>query len=173
MNSFWFYVGLYISGVFISAVAQMMLKKSSSKKALYNVFTLAETHAPKLYARFEKSSNKLLKLVRKFKKLLAEYLNPFTILAYMIFVVATFLTIFSYDEVPLSMAPILGATEYFFVAALSRIFLKEKLTLKKAIGLAVIVLGILVYSSEKIFIGLCCGSDAASSLLTIAVQSML
>ena len=52
------------------------------------------------------------------------------------------------------MAPILGATEYFFVAALSRIFLGEKLNTKKAIGLCVIVVGIVVYSAEKIFPGL-------------------
>lgn len=67
---------------------------------------------------------------------------------------ATFLTIFSYKEVPLSMAPILGASEYFFVAALSRIFLGEKLSGKKAVGLCVIVIGIVVYSAEKIFPGL-------------------
>ena len=150
MNNFWFYCGLYLGGVFISAIAQMMLKKSSAKKAVYNVFTLAERLFPRAYARFEDSNNKLLKLIKKFKKLISEYLNPFTMLAYFIFVVATFLTIFSYDEVPLSMAPILGATEYFFVAALGRVFLKEKITLKKGIGLAVIMLGILVYSWEKI-----------------------
>ena len=176
MSSFWFYVGLYISGVFISAIAQMMLKKSSTKKAVYNVFTLAEKMFPRAYSRFEESTNKLMKLIRKYKKLLAEYLNPFTILAYTIFIVATFLTIFSYKEVPLSMAPILGATEYFFVAALSRIFLKEKITLKKGIGLAVIVLGIMVYSSEKIFVGLCCSGDGGYGLLqaaTSAVQMLM
>ncbi len=155
-NVFWFYCGLYLSGVFISAVAQMMLKKSSAKKATNNLFTFMAARMPKLTDKLRNSKNKLVVTARKHKKLLAEYLNPFTVIAYTIFIVATFLTIFSYKEVPLSMAPILGASEYFFVAALSRIFLKEKISLQKGIGLAVIVFGILVYSSETIlapFIG--------------------
>ncbi len=154
MNNFWFYVGLYLSGVFISAVAQMMLKKSSSKKATHNLFTFMAKRMPSLTEKLRKSKNKLIVTARKHKKLLAEYLNPFTIIAYTIFIVATFLTIFSYKEVPLSMAPILGASEYFFVAALSRIFLGEKLNTKKAIGLCVIVVGIVMYSAEKIIPGL-------------------
>ncbi len=151
MNKFWFYVGLYLAGVFISAIAQMMLKKSSSKKAKHNLFTFMAKHMPTLTEKLRQSKNKLVVMARHNKKLLAEYLNPFTILAYTIFIVATFLTIFSYKEVPLSMAPILGASEYFFVAALSRIFLGERLNTKKAIGLCVIVVGIVVYSAEKIF----------------------
>ena len=154
MNKFWFYVGLYLTGVFISAIAQMMLKKSSSKKATNNLFTYMAKHMPDTTQKLRESKNKLVVIARKNKKLLAEYLNPFTVIAYTIFIVATFLTIFSYKEVPLSMAPILGASEYFFVAALSRIFLGEKLSAKKAIGLCVIVLGILVYSAEKILPGL-------------------
>ncbi len=154
MNKFWFYVGLYLAGVFISAIAQMMLKKSSSKKATHNLFTFMEKHMPKLTKRFRESKNKLVIMARRNKNLLAEYLNPFTVTAYTVFIVATFLTIFSYKEVPLSMAPILGASEYFFVAALSRVFLGEKLSAKKAVGLCVIVIGIVVYSMEKIFPGL-------------------
>lgn len=113
-----------------------------------------EKHMTGLNEKYRQSQNKLVVMLRHNEKLLAEYLNPFTVIAYTIFIVATFLTIFSYKEVPLSMAPILGASEYFFVAALSRIFLGEKLSAKKAIGLCVIVFGILVYSAEKILPGL-------------------
>ena len=150
MNNFWFYVGLYLAGVFISAVAQMMLKKSSTKKAKYNIFTLMNKYMPKLSDQLRQSQNSLIIVLRNNKDLIAEYLNPFTIFAYGVFIVATLLTIFSYAEVPLSMAPILGASEYFFVAALSRAVLGEKISTQKAIGLCVIVIGILVYSAEKI-----------------------
>lgn len=141
-----FHCGLYLTGVFISAIAQLMLKKSSSKKATVNIFTFMDAHMPKIADKVNNGKNTVFVMVRKYKNLLIEYLNPFTILSYVIFVVATLLTIFSYKVVPLSMAPILGASEYFFVAALSRIFMKEKINLKKLIGLGIIVVGIIVYS---------------------------
>ena len=143
-----FHCGLYLTGVFISAIAQLMLKKSSSKKATVNIFTFMDAHMPKIADKVNNGKNTVFVMVRKYKNLLIEYLNPFTILSYVIFVVATLLTIFSYKVVPLSMAPILGASEYFFVAALSRIFMKEKINLKKLIGLGIIVVGIIVYSIE-------------------------
>ena len=151
MNKFWIYAGLYLAGVFISAVAQMMLKKSSSQKAKNNLFTFMRKHMPNLTDKLRQSPNRLVAVLRRNKALLAEYLNPFTVFAYVVFVVATLLTIISYTEVPLSMAPILGASEYFFVAALSRAVLKEKISPQKAIGLCVIVIGVLVYSADKIF----------------------
>ena len=138
--------GLYLTGVFISAIAQLMLKKSSSKIAANNAFTFIDAHMPKLADKVNNGKGTIFVMIRKYKNLLIEYLNPFTILSYVIFVVATLLTILSYKEVPLSMAPILGASEYFFVAALSRIFMKEKINLKKLIGLGIIVVGIIVYS---------------------------
>lgn len=143
-----FHCGLYLTGVFISAIAQLMLKKSSSKKATVNIFTFMDAHMPKIADKVNNGKNTVFVMVRKYKNLLIEYLNPFTILSYVIFVVATLLTIFSYKVVPLSMAPILGASEYFFVAALSRIFMKEKINLKKLIGLGIIVVGIIIYSIE-------------------------
>lgn len=146
------FCGVFLIGVIISACAQMMLKKSAHKKADYSVFVFVKKRFPKLTQKLKTSNNGIIKLLRRNKKLLADYLNPFTVFAYMIFIAATFLTIFSYKVVPLSMGPILGATEYFFVAALSRIFLNEKLTAKKAIGLVVIFIGIVVYSTgDKIF----------------------
>lgn len=151
MNKFWIYVSLYLAGVFISAVAQMMLKKSSVKKARCNVFTFMEQYMPKATEKLRKSPNRMVVLLRRNKGLLAEYLNPFTLFSYVVFVIATLLTIVSYTEVPLSMAPILGASEYLFVAVLSRVFLNERIRPQKAFGLCVIILGILIYSAEKIF----------------------
>ena len=48
--------------------------------------------------------------------------------------------------VPLSMSPILEASGYIFVAILSFIFLKEKMTKKQLLGMALILIGIVVYS---------------------------
>lgn len=113
MNKVLIYSGIYILGVIISALAQILLKKS---------------------ADVERESK------------LKEYLNFKTIFAYGIFFGATLCTVFAYKYVPLSMGPILGTTEYVFVAILSYWLLKEKISKKKLIGLITIVLGVLIFS---------------------------
>lgn len=107
------FVAIYVAGVFVSAIAQIILKKSAGKK-----------YASKI----------------------REYLNPYVIISYAIFFGATFCTIFAYSGIPLSFGPILAASEYIFVAVLSRLILKERINLKKFIGLSIIVVGIVVYS---------------------------
>ena len=113
MNSKILFSIIYISGVFISAVAQILLKKSAGKK---------------------------------YENKIKEYLNPYVIISYAIFFGATFCTIYAYKGIPLSFGPILAALEYIFVAVLSRMFLKERINLKKFIGLSIIVAGVIIYS---------------------------
>lgn len=113
MNSKIIFSLIYLSGVFISAIAQIILKKSAGKE---------------------------------YESKIREYLNPYVIIAYAIFFGATFCTIYAYKGVPLSFGPILAASEYVFVAVLSKLFLKEKINLKKFIGLSIIIAGIIVYS---------------------------
>lgn len=80
------------------------------------------------------------------KSKLKEYLNFKTIFAYGIFFGATLCSVIAYKYVPLSMGPILGTTEYVFVALLSYFLLKEKIGKKKLIGLIVIIFGVLIFS---------------------------
>ncbi len=77
---------------------------------------------------------------------LKEYLNPKVIVAYGMFFLATLITILAYKYVPLSMGGILESSGYIFVAVLSYIFLHEKISKRKMLGLAVILLGILVFN---------------------------
>jgi len=77
---------------------------------------------------------------------LKEYLNPLVISAYAIFFVSTFVTLFSLRVVPLSLAPILESTGYIFVAILSWVFLKERLSKRKLIGMGIIILGIVIFT---------------------------
>lgn len=84
--------------------------------------------------------------IKQQKNKIKEYLNFKTIIAYSMLFSATFCSMFAYKYVPLSMGPILGTSEYIFVAILSYIFLKEKINRKKLLGLIIIVLGILIYS---------------------------
>ena len=113
MNSKIIFSLIYLSGVFISAIAQIILKKSAGKE---------------------------------YESKIREYLNPYVIIAYAIFFGATFCTIYAYKGVPLSFGPILAASEYVFVAVLSKLFLKENINLKKFIGLSVLIAGIIIYS---------------------------
>lgn len=113
MNKVVIYSGIYILGVIISALAQILLKKSASVE-------------------------------RKSK--IKEYLNFKTIFAYTIFFGATLCTVWAYKYIPLSMGPILGTTEYIFVAILSYYLLKEKISKKKLIGLITIVFGVIIFS---------------------------
>lgn len=83
---------------------------------------------------------------REYADKIREYLNPRVILAYIIFFGATLCTIVAYKKIPLSLGPILESSGYIFVAVLSYLFLKEKISPKKFFGLAIIIIGIIVYS---------------------------
>ena len=77
---------------------------------------------------------------------LSEYLNPLVIIAYILFFATTLISMYALKVVPLSMSPILEASGYIFVAVLSYIFLKEKMTKKQLIGMVLIITGSVVYS---------------------------
>ncbi len=84
--------------------------------------------------------------VRKYSSRLKEYLNPLVIVAYLIFFGTTFLSIYAYKGIPLSMGPVLEATSYIYVTIFGAIFFQEKLNRQKVLALLLIVGGILVYS---------------------------
>ena len=107
------YAALMLVGTFISAVAQILLKKE---------------------ARVKHGS------------VVEEYLNPRVIIAYIIFFGATFLSIFAYRVIPLSMGPILEATGYIWVTIFGVTIFKEKMNKKKMSALGLIIAGIVVYS---------------------------
>lgn len=77
---------------------------------------------------------------------LREYLNPLVITAYAIFFSTTFLSIFAYRGIPLSMGPVLEATSYIYVSIFGVTIFKEKLNGRKLAALVLILAGILVYS---------------------------
>lgn len=74
-----------------------------------------------------------------------EYLNPLVIFAYVLFVVTTFLSIFAYRVIPLSIGPILEATSYIYVTVFGVTIFKEKINAKKIFALLLIIGGIAVY----------------------------
>lgn len=107
------FAGLNLFGVFISAISQVLLKKSA---------------------------------MRDHGSAIKEYLNPFVIFAYTLFVAATLLSVVAYRGIPLSMGPILDATGYIYVTIFGVTIFHERLTAKRVLALALIVTGIIVYS---------------------------
>lgn len=104
---------IFISGVFISSISQIILKKSAD---------------------------------REYPSKIREYLNVRVIFSYIIFFGATLCSILAYTKIPLSLGPVLESSGYFFVAVLSYIFLKEKISKQKMIGLSIIIIGIIIYA---------------------------
>lgn len=104
---------IFVFGVFISSVSQIILKKAAQKE---------------------------------YPNKIREYLNARVIFAYIIFFGATLCSIWAYTVIPLSLGPILESAGYIFVAVLSWLFLKEKITKKKMLGLSIIIIGIIFYS---------------------------
>jgi len=93
-------------------------------------------------------SQMLLKKSAKktYENSIKEYLNPLVLFAYSLFFTCTFITLISYKKIPLSLGPILESTGYIFVSILGSVFLNEKITKKKAIGMLIIILGVIIFS---------------------------
>jgi len=107
------YLAVWMFSVFISSVAQVMLKIAAN---------------------------------RKYEDRLREYLNPLVILAYGIFLVSTFLTMYALRVVPLTWSPVIEPLSYIFVPVLGVVLLKEKVSRRRLLGMAVMLVGIVIFS---------------------------
>lgn len=83
---------------------------------------------------------------KQYKSRIYEYMNPLVILSYGLFFSCTLITMLAYRKVPLSLGQILESSGYIFVTILGTTILKEKLSRKKMIGMAVILFGIFIFT---------------------------
>ena len=83
---------------------------------------------------------------KTYETTLREYLNPLVIIAYGMFFWSMLITMYCYKFVDVSAGPIFESAGYIFVAVLGYIFLRERFSLKKIIGMAVIIAGIALFS---------------------------
>jgi len=88
----------------------------------------------------------LLKIAAKqqYRSWIFEYLNVRVISAYVIFFLATLLTVYCYKVVPLSIGAMLEASGYVFVTVLGKLILKENISQRKLIGMALVILGVVI-----------------------------
>ncbi len=80
--------------------------------------------------------------------ILKEYLNVRTLGAYGLFFLSTLITVFAYKYVSLATGAVLEASGYIFVTIFGMLILKEKVGRNKLIGLAIILVGILVFNIQ-------------------------
>ncbi len=85
--------------------------------------------------------------MKKHESIEGDYFNKGVIIAYLLFVGTTFLSIIAYKVVPLSMGPVLEATSYLWVTLFGVIIFKETITKRKYLALALIVCGIIIFSA--------------------------
>ncbi|MBO4267586.1 MAG: EamA family transporter [Lachnospiraceae bacterium] len=88
----------------------------------------------------------LLKIAarQQYRSWIFEYLNIRVICAYIIFFLATLLTVYCYKVVPLSIGAMLEASGYVFVTVLGRIILKENISKRKLMGMALVICGVII-----------------------------
>ena len=102
-----------LTGTFISAASQILLKLSTRKS----------------YAN-------------KWR----EYFNFYVIAAYALFVLSTICGVMALRYIPVTLNAALGTSGQIFVPVMSFLILHEKISRRKLCGMALIVLGILIFS---------------------------
>ena len=83
---------------------------------------------------------------RRHAGLLREYLNWRVISAYALFLVTTIMVIIAFRGVDLKNGPIIQSLGYIFVLVLERLFQHKPITRDKALGIALIVIGIVIFN---------------------------
>lgn len=82
---------------------------------------------------------------KKYRSKIKEYLNPWVISSYVILAIVLVTNIYLLGFMNLKEENAIAASTYVFVLVLSRIILKEKITIKKVLGNILIIIGILIF----------------------------
>ena len=105
-------IALILFATFITAISQIMLKKS------------AQQH---------------------YTNQITEYVNPLVIGGYTLLLGTTLISVLAMRFIPITLAAALDSTGQIFVPVLSSLILKEHINRQKLIGMAVIIVGLIVY----------------------------
>ena len=89
---------------------------------------------------------------KKHRNRLFEYLNPYVIISYILLVGTLIINIYAMQTLELKVAHALAASSYVFAMFLSHWILKEPITIKKALGNILIILGIIVFLSQPLLV---------------------
>ena len=84
--------------------------------------------------------------MKTYQDRLHEYLNPYVIVAYMIFFASTVLDVFMYRYLPVNLGPVLETTSYIYITIFGVAIFREHINLKKFFVLILIIAGIVIYA---------------------------
>lgn len=82
---------------------------------------------------------------KKYKNFIREYFNFYVISGYGLLFFTMFMNIIAYSGIQYKLGPILISLSYVFVAIFSTIFLNEKMTKNKLLGLVIIIAGVIIF----------------------------
>lgn len=85
--------------------------------------------------------------MKTYASVIKEYLNPLVIGGYAILILSMFLTIYAYSGMDYKNGPIIESFGNVLVLVLGYVFLKEKISFKKLIGIGCIMVGMAVFYS--------------------------
>ena len=75
-----------------------------------------------------------------------DYLNPLVIAGYALLFCTTFITIYAYKVLPLSLGAVLESTSYIYVTILGAKFFNEQINKQKLFSLTLIIIGVMIFS---------------------------
>lgn len=84
--------------------------------------------------------------MKKYESRWKEYINSHVIFSYIIFFFSALLTMLCYRYIDISTGSVLETLGYFFVTILGYLCLKEAITRDKLVGMALVVIGILIFN---------------------------
>lgn len=85
--------------------------------------------------------------MKTYASIIKEYVNPLVIGGYAILILSMFLTIYAYSGMDYKNGPIIESFGNVIVLVLGYLFFREKLRMKKLIGIALIMVGMAVFYS--------------------------
>ncbi|WP_027396862.1 EamA family transporter [Anaerovibrio lipolyticus] len=75
-----------------------------------------------------------------------EYLNLLVIIGYGLSFICMILMIIAFKGMPLKYGAVIESLVYLYIMILGRIFLEEKITLKRLVGNIIIIAGVIIFS---------------------------
>lgn len=85
--------------------------------------------------------------MREYSSVIREYLNVLVILGYGMMMISMLLTVIAYSGMDFKNGPIIESLGNVIVLVLSYFVFKEKISIRKIVGIACIILGIVVFYS--------------------------
>jgi len=80
------------------------------------------------------------------KKCNISYVNPYTLIAFSLYVLTTLLTVYALKDIPLNLFYASTSLKFVLILILSKLVLREKIDSSKAFAVLLILVGVMVFN---------------------------